>query len=107
MLDYYGSIMKDQSSIYSEITDRFSEYKSSYIKGILDEMYSSKYLNDEISISGWMVFIQKDVVSKIKERIEKDTKKAEYRLLVAKLFDRNEYYDDDVVRVIADSNPEY
>ena len=40
MLDYYGSIMKDQSSIYSEITDRFSEYKSSYIKGILDEMYS-------------------------------------------------------------------
>ena len=38
MLDYYGSIMKDQSSIYSEITDRFSEYKSSYIKGILDEM---------------------------------------------------------------------
>ena len=54
-----------------------------------------------------MVFIQKDVVSKIKERIEKDTKKAEYRLLVARLFDRNEYYDDDVVRVIADSNPEY
>ena len=104
MLDYYGSIMKEKSSIYSEITDRFSDYKSSYIKGILDDMYSSKYLNDEISISGWMIFIQKDVVSKIKERIKDDTKRAEYRLLVAKLFDGNEYYDDDVVRAIADSN---
>ena len=104
MLDYYGSIMKEKSSIYSEITDRFSDYKSSYIKGILDDMYSSKYLNDEISISGWMIFIQKDVVSKIKERIKDDTKRAEYRLLVAKLFDKNEYYDNDILRIIADSN---
>ena len=104
MLDYYGSIMKEKSSIYSEITDRFSDYKSSYIKGILDDMYSSKYLNDEISISGWMIFIQKDVVSKIKERIKDDTKRAEYRLLVAKLFDKNEYYDNDILRMIADSN---
>ena len=102
MLDYYGSIMKEKSSIYSEITDRFSDYKSSYIKGILDDMYSSKYLNDEISISGWMIFIQKDVVLKIKERIKEDTKRAEYRLLVAKLFDKNEYYDNDILRMIAD-----
>ena len=104
MLDYYGSFIKDKSSIYTEIISRFPDYKSVYIKKLLDEMYASKYLNDEISISGWMVFVQQDVVTKINKQIGADAKIAEYKLLTVRLLDTNKYCDKDVMRLIADYN---
>tara|TARA_B110001454_G_C12706768_1_gene428940 strand:+ start:1307 stop:1630 length:324 start_codon:yes stop_codon:yes gene_type:complete len=104
MLDYYGSFVKDKPAIYTEIISRFPDYKSVYIKKLLNEMYASKYLNDEISVSGWMVFVQQDVVTKIKKQIEEDTKIAEYKLLIVRLLDTNKYCDKDVMRLIAEYN---
>ena len=102
MLDYYGSFIKDKESIYTEIKSVFSTFRSSYINAILDEMYSSNYLTDEISVSGWMVFIKPSLILKIKKKIDVDTLTAEYKLLTVRLFYTNKHCDTDVMRLIAE-----
>jgi len=101
MLDY-GSFIKDKVSIYTEINSIFSNYNSIYINKLLDEIYSSKYLNDDISVSGWSVFIKHDIVIKIKIRIKEDLKTAEHKLLTVKLLNKNKNCIEDIMRLIAE-----
>jgi hypothetical protein len=102
MLDYYGSFIKDKESIYTEIKSIFSTFRNSYINMILDEMYSSEYLINEISVSGWTQFIKHDVIRKIKKKIYTDTLNAKYRLLIVRLLDTSENCNKDVMRLIAE-----
>tara|TARA_B100002051_G_C16595556_1_gene565189 strand:- start:303 stop:626 length:324 start_codon:yes stop_codon:yes gene_type:complete len=91
MLDYYGSIMKSKDDIYSDIISRFPNYSNDYIRLKIDHLYDTNYLASPISVSGWMVFVGKDVECKIKLMIEEELKITKLKLLLAKcLIPRND-----------------
>jgi len=101
MLDYYGSILQQKKEIYSEIISRFSDYNESYITSKLDTLYDSNFINDEVSKSGWMVFVGPEVVKKINESIHKDLQVSRRKLLVAQCLHNNEQCNYDMMELIS------
>jgi hypothetical protein len=43
MLDYYGSIMKTDKEIDTELISRFQEYNENYIECIINELRRKEY----------------------------------------------------------------
>ena len=80
MMDYYGSFIKSKEQIYKEIVSYYAGYSSEYITKKIDLLYESKHLNEEISVSGWMVFISEEVIKIINNEIMIDTEKAKQRI---------------------------
>ena len=75
MLDYCGSMLMPKNDIIkvtlsSYITKKYSE---SYIRYILEYLYSKKILNDEYSVSGWNMFHSNIVYGHINNYIKLDT----------------------------------
>ena len=101
MLDYYGSILKQKTEIYSEILSYFYDYNQSYIKLKLDALYDCNYINDEVSISGWMIFIRPEIIKKINESICKDLQSSRYKLLLTRIMHNNKHCNHDIMELIS------
>ena len=101
MLDYYGSILQQKKEIYSEIISRFSDYNESYITSKLDMLYDSKFLTNEVSKSGWMVFVGPEVVKKINESIHEDFQISRRKLLLAQWLHKNKDCNYDMMELIS------
>ena len=80
MMDYYGSIIQSKEQIYKQIISRYPNYNIDYITQKIDSLYESKYLSEEISVSGWNVFIGPEVVKIINTEIKKDLELSKQRI---------------------------
>ena len=81
-MDYYGSIIQSKEQIYKDIISRYPNYTKDYISSKIDYLYETEFISEEVSVSGWMVFVGKDVECKIKLMIEEElkiTKKVLYK----------------------------
>ena len=74
MLDYYGSIMKSDEEIDVELISRFREYNENYIERIINDLRRESILTSGHSVSGWMVFVGKYTVDKMKKIISDQTR---------------------------------
>jgi len=102
MLDYYGSVIKSETEIDSEIIQRFRDrcYES-YIKKIISDLRRENILQKEYSVSGWNVFHCKPIHDIILIKINYELLKTEKRLKFIYCF--NQLFDDiDVCKMICD-----
>lgn len=83
-MDYYGSIIQTKDQIYKEIRSRYSEHNADYIDSKLDRLYETNFISEEVSVSGWSVFVGPEVVRQLDELLEEDLKHARQRLNVAR-----------------------
>ena len=98
MNDYYGDFTKPKNEIYTELISYFNNYNENYIERLINNLYETKYLIENISVPGWHVFISKQVSWKIKLSIKEDTILADKRLLIYKLLDKK--VELDIIRLI-------
>ena len=84
MMDYYGSFIKPKEDIYKETISVFPHHEERYITSILDSIYERKVIDEEVSVSGWLVFVGEIVYREILKTIHNDTERAKKRLLLAK-----------------------
>ena len=102
MLDYYGSIIKREPEIDTELISRYSEkcYES-YIEEIISALRKEGVLHKEYSVSGWMIFHGKiihDIIEKtMNYQKQKNEKKLKFIYCYNQLFD-----DQDLGRLICD-----
>jgi len=102
MLDYYGSIIKRENEVDTELITRFSEkcYES-YIEKIIADLRKEDILHKEYSVSGWMVFHGKAIHEIIEKTInyqkQKNEKKVKFLYCYNLLFD-----DHDLGKLICD-----
>lgn len=101
MMDYYGSIIQTKEQIYRDISSRFPKHKKEYIQSKLDILYDIEFINDEISVSGWMVFVGEEVVNKINEMIQCDLIDSHTRLLLAKCLVNRDDINSDIIGIIS------
>ena len=102
MLDYYGSIIKREPEIDTELISRYIEkcYES-YLEKIISDLRKEGILHKEYSVSGWMEFHGKN----IHEIIEKtmNTQKQKNEKKVKFLYCYNQLCNDqDLGRLICD-----
>ncbi len=71
MLDYYGSIIKNRDEIILDIINHYNKYNEDNIKKIVEDLMDSKEINEEYSVSGWMIFFHKECIEKIDKEIQK------------------------------------
>lgn len=91
MMDYLGDITQTKEQIYKEIGSRYSTHRQGYIEDKLDHLYETGFINEEVSMAGWAVFVCQEVVREIDALIQTDLDSAKARLLVAKcLVPRND-----------------
>lgn len=102
MLDYYGSIMKDNNEIDREIINVFKQkcYES-HIKNVIAKLRKEEVIFNEYSISGWMMFhfdTIKDIIT-----IELNYKKQKSEKKIKFLYCYNLLFEDyDICRLICD-----
>ena len=75
MLDYYGSIVKDNSEIDNELFNYFQKldrYKiqRDIFQSILDELRETHVIKHAYSISGWMMYGGQDAIRNITTQLE-------------------------------------
>jgi len=75
MLDYYGSMLMPKKDIINVVIKSYiaKNFSESYIRYIMEYLYSKKILNDKYSISGWNMFHSEVVNNHIKDYIRLDT----------------------------------
>lgn len=100
-MDYYGSFIQSKTDIYSSIIGRYSNYSKEYISSKLDILYETGYINSEVSVSGWMVFVGPEVVKQIDRLIDSDLKLEQIKLLVAKCLVPREDINNDIIELIS------
>ena len=102
MLDYYGSIIKREPEIDTELISHFStKCYESYLEKIIADLRKEGVLYKEYSVSGWMEFHGKN----IHEIIEKtmNTQKQKNEKKVKFLYCYNQLCNDqDLGRLICD-----
>ena len=102
MLDYYGSIIKHENEVDTELISRFRErcYES-YLEKIISDLRKEGVLQKEYSVSGWMVFHGKTIHEIIEKTINYKKQKNEKKIKF--LYCYNQLYrDQDVCRLICD-----
>ena len=102
MLDYYGSIVKNETDIDSELIQRFKDYcQESYMKKIISELRRENILHKEYSFSGWLTFHGKTICDIIENKIlvqkDKNNSKLKFTYCFNQLFN-----DTDVCKMICD-----
>jgi len=102
MLDYYGSIIKREKEIDTELITRFSEKcHESYLEKIIADLRKEGVLHKEYSVSGWMVFHGKAIHEIIEKTMntqkQKNQKKVKFLYCYQQLFN-----DQDLGRLICD-----
>ena len=101
MMDYYGSITQSKENVYKEMLSRYPSYRETYISSILDHLYDTEYISEEMSVSGWQVFIGPEVCQKINEQIQYDLDISEKRLLLARCLDPRDDCCPDIIESIS------
>lgn len=73
MLDYYGSITKNEDEIISDLINYYENknYNKDLIKNIINNLIEKNEISKEYSVSGWMVFFKKICIDKINNELEK------------------------------------
>jgi hypothetical protein len=94
MLDYYGSIMKTDTEIDTELISRFRDYNENYIERIINDLRREKILTSGHSVSGWMVFVGKYTVDKMKSIIAEQTRLNKQKLEFMKYIIDNNINND-------------
>jgi len=102
MLDYYGSIVKNETDIDSELIQRFKDYcQESYMKKIISELRRENILHKEYSFAGWLTFYGKTICDIIENKIlvqkDKNISKLKFTYCFNQLFN-----DTDVCKMICD-----
>lgn len=102
MLDYYGSIIKNEHQIDSELIQRFRDKcHESYMKKIISDLRKEGVLHEEYSVSGWMVFHGKTICEIIEKTINYRKQKSEKKIKFLYCFNR--LFDDiDLCKNICD-----
>ena len=101
MLDYFGSVMKSDEEIDTELISRFRDYNETYIESIINELRLKRILTSGHSVSGWMAFVGKYTVNKIKSIIAEQTRLNKQKLEFMKYV--NEYgINNDLAIMICD-----
>ena len=100
MMDYLGSVIQSKEQIYKDIGSRFPEHRQGYIESTLDHLYETNFINEEVSVSGWHVFVGPEVVRTIDEMIQRDLEKSKLRLLIAKCLLQRDDISLDVIETI-------
>lgn len=106
MLDYYGSIVKDNNQIDIEMIQYFKEYNQDHILRIVNELRRVGTLPLENSVSGWSIFVRKFIIDEIKEILSKETHLAKQRLEFMKLCDSINLPSDISQKICKSINPE-
>jgi hypothetical protein len=102
MLDYYGSIIKSESEVDSEIINRYRDMcHESYLKSIIKKLRGEGIIQTEYSVSGWMVFAAHNIFKII--TIEINYKKQNNEKKIKLLYCYNQIFNDhDILRKICD-----
>ena len=106
MMDYYGSIVKDNNQIDAEIIQYFKEYNEDHILRIVNELRRVGTLPLDNSITGWMIFVKKFIIWEIKSILSKETHLAKQRLEFMKLCDSINLPSDISEKICESINPE-
>ena len=106
MLDYYGSVIKDNNQIDIEIIQYFREYNKNHILKIINELRRVGTLPLENSVSGWGIFVRKFIIDEIKSILAKQTHLAKQRLEFAKFSDSINLPSDISQKICEYINPE-
>jgi hypothetical protein len=103
MLDYYGSIIKRENEIDTELISRFRERcHESYLEEIISALRKEDVLHKEYSVSGWMVFHGKIIHDIIEKTMNYQKQKNEKKIKF--LYCYNQLYNDhDIGKLICES----
>ena len=102
MLDYYGSIPISDQEIDTQLISRFREYNEKYIENIINDLRREQILTSGHSVSGWMIFVGKYTVDKMKKIISDQTRLNLQKLQFLKYVETNDI-NNDVCQMICDS----
>lgn len=99
MLDYYGSIEKSCEEIDLELIQSFKNYNKEYIQSIILKLRNENIIQNNYSVSGWLVFGKSKIINHINEYIQNDTVISQKKLLLLRyLLDNN--IETDIIRDI-------
>ena len=101
-MDYYGSIVKNETDIDSELIQRFRDHCcESYMKQIISDLRKENILHKEYSFAGWLTFHGKTVCDIIENRIIVQKYKNKQKLKFTYCFNQL-FNDTDVCKMICD-----
>jgi len=102
MLDYYGSILKSDEEIDTELISKFrSKCYESYIRLIISDLREEGILQKDYSVSGWNAFSQRIIYEIFEKNIEYQKQKKERKIKF--LYCYNQLFEDyDILRLICD-----
>ena len=107
MLDYFGSILKDDNQFDQELVQHIKGYNEDHILGIINELRRVGTLTLKNSISGWNIFVRHYIIKEIKNILEKETLLAKQKLAFMKFYESLGNSDYDIPRLISNQiNPE-
>jgi hypothetical protein len=101
MLDYYGSVPISDQEIDTQLISRFREHNENYIEGIINDLRREQILTSGHSVSGWMVFVGKYTVDKMKKIISDQTRLNLQKLQFMKYVEKNNI-NNDLAQLICD-----
>lgn len=90
MLDYYGSIIKCNEQIDTELIQYFRNYNQNHILSIINKLRDDKILPTDNSVSGWNIFVRQFIIKEIIKILNNETLISQKKLQFAKYC--NEYY---------------
>ena len=101
MLDYFGSVEKTDDEITRDLISRFRDYNQLYIEKIINDLRREQILTSGHSVSGWMIFVGKYTVDKMKKIISDQTRLNFQKLQFMKYAKENNI-DNGVCQMICD-----
>ena len=106
MLDYYGSIVKDNDQIDTELIQYFRDYNENHILRIINDLRKDGTLPSDNSVSGWSIFVRKFIIWEMEKILEKETLLAKQRLEFMKFCDSINFNPDISQKICEEINPE-
>ena len=106
MLDYFGSIMKSEEDIDTELIQYFNRYNENHILKIINDLRQIGTLTTNNSISGWNIFVRNYIINEIKLILDKETLLAQQRLEFMKFCDSFQFNPDISRKISEEINPE-
>ena len=84
MLDYYGSIIKQQSEIDSELVAYFQRddpsMSETYLRTIIARLRATSTIKPEYSITGWYMYGGQEAILQIRKQLAKELVTCEKKL---------------------------
>tara|TARA_B100000900_G_C20571274_1_gene713336 strand:- start:1363 stop:1725 length:363 start_codon:yes stop_codon:yes gene_type:complete len=109
MLDYYGSIIKSNKEIDTEIINKYkNECNIEYIKRVIYDLRKEDVIMERYSISGWNSLSYKKIIFEaITKKINYQKQMNELKLksvyCLRKFFELNNINDNDIIEYIVNN----